>query len=460
MVERRIQIGEGGRLTLAEMGSDVALYGWEQAEVLLRLPDGGEQDLTVEATENGPAVSARAACEVRVPRQVPVAVRQVLGNLKVKGLADLNAEQVRGNLKLDQVGQVVVAEVYGNLKVDETASLRVVGTVYGDAHLDEVSEADLQNVRGTLRAKESDRVRASRIGGDLQAKEITGALAADQVGGNALLKEIGGRVTLDRVAGNLVARQLTGGAGVARVGGNLVWNGALGGGCTYRFQVDGNAVLRLPEEANAHLTLVARGSLLSSLKLADEEREGSRLTGRLGDGGAEIAVEAGGNLVLGGGEAAGHVDLGEEIARQVEEGLRAIDLEAIGRRASEEMEQAMSRLRVKLESVDWDRIGRQTQQAIERAMERVERDAERMAERAARYQARWERRAGREARRQGPQVRPPAAMAGAEEWQVGEADEPSVPAPDLDEERLSILKMVEQGQITPAEAELLLDALG
>jgi len=30
---------------------------------------------------------------------------------------------------------------------------------------------------------------------------------------------------------------------------------------------------------------------------------------------------------------------------------------------------------------------------------------------------------------------------------------------DLDEQRLSILKMVEQGQITPEEAEMLLDAL-
>jgi hypothetical protein len=33
------------------------------------------------------------------------------------------------------------------------------------------------------------------------------------------------------------------------------------------------------------------------------------------------------------------------------------------------------------------------------------------------------------------------------------------PEPDLDEERLSILRMVEQGQISPEEAEMLLDAL-
>ncbi len=462
MFEKRIQIEEGGHLILAEMSSDVGLYGWDQAEVLIRLFDGEEQDLTVEVGEGGPTLSARMACELQVPRHVPVTVRQVMGNLKVKGLADLNAEQVRGNLKLNEVGQVVVAEVYGNLKADETGSLRVVGTVYGDAQLDEISEANLQNVRGNLQAKESDRVRASRVGGNLQAKDL-GSLAADQVGGNAVLKEIEGQVTLDRVAGDLVAKQLSGGARAVRVGGNLVLNGALGTGCSYHFQVDGDAVLRLPEEASAHLTLAAQGSILSSLKLADEEREGHRLTGRLGDGGAEVAVEAGGNILLGGSGAAGRVDLGEEIARQVEEGLRAIDLEAIGRRASEEMERAISRLRVKLESVDWDRIGRQTQRAIEQAMERIERDAERMAERAARYQERWERRVERESRRPERWERKSqqaTAMTGAEGWQAGEADEPPGPEPNLDEERLSILKMVEQGQITPAEAELLLDALG
>jgi hypothetical protein len=40
-----------------------------------------------------------------------------------------------------------------------------------------------------------------------------------------------------------------------------------------------------------------------------------------------------------------------------------------------------------------------------------------------------------------------------------ESGPPVEPAPDLDEERLSILRMVEQGQISPEEAEMLLDAL-
>jgi hypothetical protein len=456
MFETRIQIEEGQHLTLVEMASDAAVTGWPKADILVRLRDGHMEDLTIEQTETGPAVSARVACEVQVPSSLAVTIRQALANLKVKDLADLNAEQVRGNLKLSEVRTAVVAEVYGNLKADEMASLRLVGTIYGDAGLDEVAAADVQNVRGNLHVKESGRLRVSRVSGNLQAKEIGGPLDVDRVGGNALLKGVAGAVTLDQVAGNLAAKDLRAGAKVSRIGGNLVLNGELGTGCTYHFLADGNAMLRLAEDASAHVTLSAQGQILASTNLVDVEREGKRLTGTLGDGGAEIVVEAKGNVLLGGDRVVAGAGLGEEIGRQVEESLRAIDLEAIGRQVSEEMEAAMSRLRVKLESADWERIGFQAQQAVEQAMERMQRDMDRLAEKAARHQERAERKQQRAAR-----GRQQAAETGTAGWQEeAPASAGMEPGPDLEEERLSILRMVEQGQITPEEAEMLLDALG
>ncbi len=477
MFERRIQVQEGDRLTLVEMTQDVVLVGGDQADVLIRLRDGQEEDLGIEVTEAGPAMSVRAACEVQVPTWLPVTVRQVAGNLKVRGLADLNAEQVRGNLKLDRVSQVVIAEVYGNLKANATGSLRLVGTIYGNANLHAVQAIDLQNVRGNLQTRVSDHLRASRISGNLQAREIGGPLDVDQVGGNAQLKGVSGSLTLDQVAGNLVAKNLTGGARVPRIGGNLVLNGDLGAGTTYQFKADGNATLRLSEGAGAHLTLRSAGKLLSSVALAAEERDGDTLTGTLGDGGAEIVIEADGNVMLGGAQPAIGAEIGVEISRQVQESLRAIDLEAIGREVSGELEAAMSRLRVKLESADWDRIGHQSQHAVERAMDRMQRDMDRMVEKAARRQARLEHKAERQARRserlerkgKREMQRQPESEVEADrlDWLPGEAAEPVLsvaegpvePQPNLDEERLSILKMVEQGQITPVEAEMLLDAL-
>jgi hypothetical protein len=459
MLERRIHIEEGSQLTLEDMTSDVKLSGWEEADILVRLLDGGEEEVTIEVTDQGPALSAQVPCEVKVPRWLGVSVRQVAGNLKADGVHGLNAEQVRGNLKLTGTGAVVVAEVYGNLKAHETGPLRVVGTVYGDAELGAMPSADVQNIRGSLSAKAVGRLRASRIGANLQAQQIEGALTGDQVGGNALLGGVAGPLTIDQIAGNLVAKNLVAGARVDRIGGNLVWTGDLGSGRSYHLRADGNATLRFDEGAGAHVMLRAGGNLHSSLELANVEKTESTLKGTLGDGGAEILVEARGNVLLGGAGAAVGAELGDEISRQLEEGLRAIDLEAIGRQVGEEMEAAMSRLSVKLESVDWDRIGRQAERAVEQAMQRMQRDMDRMVEKAARYQTRWEQKAEREVRRHERRARKASEKGAWETEGSAEATVDREPEPDLDDERLSILRMVEQGQITPEEAEMLLDAL-
>jgi hypothetical protein len=472
MFEQRITIQEGESLTLEKLMGSASIAAWDEAEVLIKLPSGGEADLTVEQAEGGPSVSARVHCEVCMPAGIPVQVREAKGNLAVKGISSLNAEQVRGKLKLSDVGEARLAEVYGSLDARGLKSVSVVGTIFGSAGLKNVERADLQNVRGSLAAKSVGRLHGSRIGGNVSAKDVEDSLSIDQVGGNATLKSIGAEVKLGQVAGNLIGKNLVGGAKVPKIGGNLVLGGEIGQGRNYQFSPRGNAVLRLPEDASAHLTMTARGKFVISTPLTDEVREGRTLSGSVGDGGAEIVVDAGGNVVLGDKDSTG-VEVGAELAgevvRQIEEGLAAIDLDAIGRTVGAEMEEAMSRLQVKLESVDWDRVGVRTQQAVDRAMDRLQRDMDRMAAKAARQQERLEQKLERQKRRMEREAqrlqRHEARMAGVE---IAVEDDPAEdayeeyeaePGPDLDEERLSILRMLEQGQIAPEEAEMLLDAL-
>jgi hypothetical protein len=441
MYELRIPVEEGTRLTLVEMASNVSLAGWEETDVGLRLRDGQADNLTIEDTNEGPRVSARVACEVRVPAATSVTVREVKGNLTVKEVeTELTVEQVRGNLQVNDTSGAVIAEVYGNLQAKETGHLRLVGTVYGDAVLKDVEKADLQNVRGNLQARDIAWLRASRVGGNLVAKDVSGPLDGDRVGGNALLKGVAGMVDLDQVAGNLVAKNLANGARVDRIGGNLVLSGDLGTGCTYQLRADGNATLRFSDDTSAHMTLGAKGKLIPSVAMAVQEQQDKRLVGTLGQGGTEIVVEAKGNITVGGGQPGVAADLGEEIARQVEEGLGTIDLDAIGRQVGEEMEAAISRLQVKLDGVDWERLGHQAQQGVERALTRIQREVDRMADKAERQQA-------------------PGRVSDAEARSMEATNSPADPGPDLDEERLSILRMVEQGTISPQEAEMLLDAL-
>lgn len=488
MYEQEIQVGEGTRLTLDEMAGDLRLVGWDETRVLIRV-DGEQEELSVGQDEGEVAVSCQTNCEVWVPGALPVSVGQAHGNLKARELnAALSLGPVHGDLKLADVQDVAVEEVHGNLKAEALGSLHVQGIVHGDVKVSDAQAVSVTDVGGNLRARGTGQLSAGDVGGDLLARDIDGAVTAGRVGGNGVLSDVSGLATLERTGGDLLGKDLLGGARVERIGGNLVLSGALGAGCTYHLKCGGDAVLKLDESAGAHLALRAGGQVHSSVELAEGERTRRSLSGTLGEGGAEVAVEAGGNVVLrrgpsvtpDWGESEGEWEawgsrLGEEISRQVQESLGAIDIDALSRRATEEIQRAMGRLRSKLEDVDWERMGSQAQGAVDRAMSQMQRDIDRLAEKAARQQersARQQERAARMAERAAERQERRAGRGSYGEWVPPVPPVPPVPfgpphpghpgapePPSFTEERMAILKMVESGKITPEEASKLLDAL-
>ncbi len=482
MSEKQIQLAEGAEVTLLEMAGDLKVSGWDEAYVQVELDSDEEKDLVIGESPSGPELSARASCEVWVPAGTPVTVGQARGNVKVREMqATFKAEQVSGDLKLSNMGEAAIDTVHGNLKASDLSSLRVTDVVAGNASVKQVESVDLRAVHGNLRAKALGLLRVGHVAGQVVVKDVEGPVSAEQVDGSAVLKDVGGMVVLDKVAGNLVARDLLGGVKAGRIDGNLVLGGDLGSGCTYQFRTSGNAALKLAEDANASLMLKAGGRVMSTATLTEEERTENSLSGILGDGGTELSVEADGNVSLGhpgrgtccedeeemwdeGEDELGRAgfSLGDEISRQVEQSLRAIDVEEISRRASEEIERAMTQMRAKLESIDWARVGYQAEGAMERALGQMQRELDRLSEKAARQQEKMQRAAEqrqRQAERQAERQRRPAARVQTMPWQAGQPTPAPMPAPSFDEERLSILTMVEQGQITIQEAETLLDAL-
>ena len=481
MIEKQIPLAKGSQVTLLEIAGDLKISGWDEVYVQVDLDSDEEGDLTIGESPSGLELSARVSCQVRVPAGAPVTVRRAMGNLKVREVqAAFKAEQVSGDLKLSDMGEAVIDMVHGNLKAGDLASLQVTETVAGNASVKAMEGADLGAVHGNLRAKALDRLRVEHVAGELVAEDVEGTVSVEQVDGSAVLKDVGGMVVLDKVAGNLVARDLLGGIKAGEIDGNLVLSGDLGSGCSYQFQAGGNAALKLADDTNASVTLKAGGRVASTAALVEEERTENTLSGILGDGGTELTVEAGGNIALGCGRASCREDeeelwgededelerigfsLGDEISRQVEDSLRAIDVEALSRRASEEIERAMAQMRAKLESIDWARVGHHAEGAMERALGQMQRELDRLSEKAARQQERMQRateQRQRQAQRQAERQQRHAARTRTVAWQAGQPKPAPEPAPSFDEERLSILTMVEQGQITIQEAETLLDAL-
>jgi len=158
MFEKRIPIDEGARLFLLDMAGDLVLIGWEEDDILVRLPGGEEGDLMAEPTEKGRRpFSARARCEGHGPGGGRRGGDPPGGGQPRGPRAPRRPGCGTGPRQPDAVRRTraVVAEVYGNARVEEAASLRLVGTIYGDGELKAVEAADLQNVRGNLRARGS-----------------------------------------------------------------------------------------------------------------------------------------------------------------------------------------------------------------------------------------------------------------------------------------------------------------
>jgi hypothetical protein len=186
----------------------------------------------------------------------------------------------------------------------------------------------------------------------------------------------------------------------------------------------------------------------------------------MGDGAATVVISAKGSIRL--MPWTGHDSgadrwirdlerLTEEVDRQVNEALSDIDFASLGQQVDQRVNEALQDIdfagiaqqvesRVawaehNLDRVDWERLGREARKAAEagisQAQEAIQRALLRM------------------------KAREPGAA---------DPEQPATPAPEdeavtsaggrsADEEQMAILRMVERGQITPDEGEMLLDSL-
>ena len=210
---------------------------------------------------------------------------------------------------------------------------------------------------------------------------------------------------------------------------------------TYQLSASGNLTIYIPVDASLRLSLQAEDGVRSSLPhLALEETDGKML-GILGAGEASLEAQAGGRISL--------RPMGPE--EVLEEGAAfdfVADLDGLGAQIEARITEAMAEMEVRLDEslgrIDSEQIRLQmerakeqaflkTEQAAKKVRRAAEREAERARLRAERAERRWRRASGRKPRPK----REPAT----------------------DEERMRLLRMVEEGKITPEQAAELLAAV-
>ncbi len=316
---------------------------------------------------------------------------------------------------LPREAYVEAETVGGDVRVTNITGGLLMRTVGGDAGLRGVAMASFET-----------------IGGDLHVRKGTGDLSLDRLGGDALVDRISGDVRLRSVGGDLSLRRVDGLVEVA-VGGDAALSFTTLGREKISVSAGGDLSCHLPVDASAQVHIHAGGEVQVSKKSQEVTRSAGSVVHKFGEGEVEIQLNSGGDVWISDMEAEVGMDftsLGSTIAQQVESEIEA---------GIAEMEASLEAMGAGLGTFESDRIGEQ----VRRAVSRARRNADRVRRKSQRDIRKARKAAG------GRRVRVDFDM------DLGGRGRRVV----SDEERLTILRMLEKGTITVDEAENLLQAL-
>ncbi len=409
-----------------------------------------------------------------------------------RGEAEIAVGNVGGDLEVGKAASIHIGSVGGDCELRDVKGNVVVGNVAGDT--------GFYNVGGNLQV--------GSIGSDAQLMDLKGAIEVGSIGGDLELQAA-------FPAGSYTRLNVGGDASVALPKNpNLSVRAAVGGevtGESVEFGGSGNLVSLVYGDGAAHLEISAGGDLelhgagsprssSVSSSWGDFGREMAELGREMGRLGQELSHEIASAFQQAGWSQGSK--WADEFTRRMDEQVRRAQrrAEESKRRAEEQArraeerarqanERAAARMRVRVNDREWrldpERIDRIVEQARKAATEGVAGALEAVERAVSNLRVPTPPKPPSGPVPPPPQTPPPAggltqppppfpgqtARAGAEAGTQGEqpsqqtgGGEPASatggPAPDLEQEREAILRMIAEGRISPEEGDMLLEGLG
>jgi hypothetical protein len=363
--------------------------------------------------------------------------------------------EVDGDLKLEGDDEMVVElECEDDDATAQAGGNRIVISCRSDATLTVPRHAriSVKAVGGDAKIEEIEGpINLGPVGGDLRVSEV-GPIDAHSVGGDCMFDECEGPVNVRSVGGDLRASGCAFGGGSLSVGGDVSIQLNDLDGESYAVNAGGDVSIEFPEGANARVEI--------------NDATGSRRV-TLGDGSVKVLVNAGGDVSVsheGGDEA----DLEVVVSTSVNDAMRDVErelsnvqrnLESMSREMAERFRGTgvpgwkIERAQAKAESAS-RKVEAKLRKHMAKLEERARRDSERAAQRAARA-------AARQARRSRPPMTPippvPPVPPAFSNMPFGAPPSPARRV--TDDERLLILRMLQEKKISTEQADLLLAAL-
>lgn len=364
-----------------------------------------------------------------LPEKATVHIRYTGGDLRVSG-REGNAFEVQapahGELEgTQEKGRVEISCRSSCLiYLPQTANLHV-DSIGGDGRITGVQgDLIIKMVGGDLALRRTSTCAVERVGGDLNLRHSNGPLSVDNLGGDALIEKAGGTVRLRMIGGDLRVRKMNWPV-EATCGGDINLE------CTnlpegkYALKAGGDIRCRVPDDSSFKAEILAGGDLrCSGVDCGDGNNHKASLL--VGSRDAIMSLVSGGDINFTVGS------LREEYDNSISAEIMA-DMEVSLAEADARIAEASAKLGAfgaDLTSFDGERIGSEIRRAVSRALKHSDRAQRKRKHRSVRINL---------------------------DSDLGRSI--GLEKKTRDDERLTILKMVEQGTITIEEAELLLNAL-
>jgi hypothetical protein len=361
-----------------------------------------------------------------------IKVETIYGNLSVVGW-DSSDILIKGNdeeMHLEHTGNEVLLSCTSDLslRVPKNASFEFV-LIGGDASIRGVAGTiELKEANGDLSIRDVGSLSIGSVRADLSLRGAKGNLHVKNAYGDVSIRDVEGDVTLESVADDLALRGARGNIKV-NVGEDVVVYLEPKVDGTYSITAGDDILLVLLPNANVTLSLQGDEIDVDWPGVENQEDVRQRVL-VLGDGSAQIMLSAGGNARV-----TNKADAGESA-------------EEFGNFAGL--------------NFDWSGFGEMISRKVERAACQAARRAEEAARRAEKLAGEAARRAERHAERHARRWKATAGV-GRWNWDFNSQNIPTPPAPPsepvAEEERMAILKMLQEKKITSQQAEQLLNAL-
>ncbi|MFH2038051.1 MAG: DUF4097 family beta strand repeat-containing protein [Chloroflexota bacterium] len=413
MEQKTLQAETNSQILVESVAGDLRVAGWERAEIMAKT---NGDNLKVEADGSNYAISCDDDLILYIPRLASLVVENVSG--------DASLQALKGQVKL--------------------------GTLSGELSLNDVEISEMETSSGDVTLRNIGSITLENVNGDLNLHKGRGDCTVVTINGDASLRDVEGNIRLEKVNGDLYLRNVRGSV-FAEVSADAAVNLKPLPGVEYHISADGDLLIHLPEDANAELHLAAMDWDSLSVDFPgvflDEESPTQKIT--LGEGSAKIYLTAGGDLMVTSKSERWNSTAEFGVGMSDDFGMPPIppiptippflhDLTGLNDRINIKVQRALEKAQLRT-----DGLSRRAEERVEAAMRRAEAKG-----RAAEVRAR---------RGHDRHVSGRIKVGGTEIFNFSSGKKPVESVSD--EERLTILRMLQEKKISAADAEKLLSAL-